>query len=322
MLGVDKTYQAPPNSGQVVLGHTLPSLLDQACDRAPNTQAFNQFTDAGWQPLSNQAFRATAEAIALGLLNLGLERGDRVALLMHSDVQFCLVDMGCLLATLVNVPIDLTQTLEQIIFVLQHSEAKALVISNLDLLTQLEPYLWDTPALKYAIVAEVSADWPQARSQQTLTQSISSSNEKLPLNTTEIPESACLTIPTLLHPARSDHPDSPIPPCIRLVSLAEVESSGQTQISDTQQLRASLAPDQLATIVYIPDDTGQLQGVMLTHENLSANAIAPFRVSLVCSAATRKLCSPFYRSTMCWRVRCSMDTCTMGTASIFQPRIG
>jgi long-chain acyl-CoA synthetase len=37
-----------------------------------------------------------------------------------------------------------------------------------------------------------------------------------------------------------------------------------------------LAPQDLATIVYIPDEAGQMEGVMLTHENLSANALASF----------------------------------------------
>ncbi|NEQ27344.1 MAG: AMP-binding protein, partial [Microcoleus sp. SIO2G3] len=164
MLWSNKTYRAPPNSGQVLLGRTLPSLLDEACVRA-NSHAFNQWTETGWQPLSNQAFQSAAQEVALGLLDLQLEKGDRVALLMHSDVNFCIADMGCLLAGLVNVPIDLNQTLEHIIFILQHTEAKALIVSNLDLLYQVVPYLWDTPKLKAVIIAEVPADWQQIHSQ-------------------------------------------------------------------------------------------------------------------------------------------------------------
>lgn len=153
MLCSHKIYRAPPNSGNVILGRTLPSLLDEACDRAPNSHAFNQWTEKGWQPLSNQAFRSTAEEVALGLLDLGLEKGDRVALLMHSDVNFCIADMACLLAKLIDVPIDLTQTIENIVFILQHTAAKALIISNLDLLYQVVPYLGGTPDLKAAIIA-------------------------------------------------------------------------------------------------------------------------------------------------------------------------
>src|SRR6476646_1422200 len=98
---MDKTYQAPPNSGRVVLGRTIPSLLDEACAQAPNAQAFNQWTGTNWQSFSNQIFRTAATACALGLRELGLESGDRVALLMYSDVSFGVADMGCLWAGLV-----------------------------------------------------------------------------------------------------------------------------------------------------------------------------------------------------------------------------
>jgi hypothetical protein len=49
--------------------------------------------------------------------------------------------------------------------VLRHSEAKALVIANLDLLTQISPYLWEVPSLQDIFVAEAPADWRQVRSQ-------------------------------------------------------------------------------------------------------------------------------------------------------------
>lgn len=234
----DKIYRAPPNSGDVILERTLPSLLDEACDRAPNSHAFNQWTEAGWRSQSNQAFRTAAEEVALGLLNLGLERGDRIALLMHSDVNFCIADMGSLLAKLINVPIDLTQTLENIIFILRHTEAKALIISNLELLCQVVPFLGTTPTLQTAIVAHVP---PSSQPTQ------------------------CLCAPAC-----------PQSHCIQVFSLAEIRE-GQTQISDSQrqQLRSVAAHD-LATIIYIPGATGEPQGVMLTHENLSANALAMF----------------------------------------------
>lgn len=276
---IEKIYQAPVNTGKVVLGRTLPSLLDEACDRAPNHKAFNQWSEAGWQSLSNQAFLTAAENVALGLWNLGLEKGDRVALLMFSDVRFCLVDLGCLLANLVDVPIDLTQTLEHILFVLRHSEAKVLVISNLDLLAQVMPYLSGLPDLQFVVVADVHQDWPQTRSDWMASQirgigSIPSPRSSRDTN----PASACLDIPMFLHPAQLDQPHGQVPRCLQVFSLEEVRTMGVAESAATRlpQLRANLTADQLATIIYIPDDQGQLEGVMLTHENLSGNALAAF----------------------------------------------
>lgn len=300
MLSFEKVYQAPPHTGELTLGRTIPSLLDEACDRAPNACAFNQWSETGWQPLSNQEFHTQAEALAVGLLKLGLKKGDRVAFLMHSDLNFCISDMACLLAGLVDVPIDLTQTLEHIIFVLGHSEAKVLVISNLDLLTQITPYLWEVPTLQYILAAEVSADWQQVHSQwlvgkregneggedrgdgedegaiQNLKSNIQNS-EFSEGEREEVPETACLVLPMALHPAHPDHPRSLVPQCIQLLALQDVRQAGMGITPEVvEQLRTGLHAQDLATIVYIPDEAGQMEGVMLTHENLSANALASF----------------------------------------------
>lgn len=276
MLQIHKTYQAPPDSGRVVLGRTIPSLLDEACATTPNNQALNRWVGNQWRSLSQAEFRATATAYALGLLNLGLKLGDRVALLMFSDVNFCLVDMACLSAGLVDVPIDLTQTLEQIIFVLRHSEAKVLIVSDLDLLAQIVPYLWETPHLQQIIVADEPADWSSKRSQWLQPLSHQSAQAETDRHQ-EIPEATCLYIPTFLHPAHVEQPQVSFP-CVQLLSLTELQQRGQTHQTQESlpQIQATPQASDLATIIYIPDEAAHLQGVMLTHENLSMNAIASF----------------------------------------------
>jgi long-chain acyl-CoA synthetase len=268
MLSLNKTYRAPPQSGEVILGRTLPELLDEACVRSANSQALNNWTETGWKPFSNQAFRSAALELALFLLNLQLEKGERVALLMHSDINFCIADMGSLLAGLVNVPIDLTETIEHIIFILQQTEAKVLIISNLDLLHQIIPYLFSIPNLKTVIVADVSVDWRQnvERGRYGLYPQVPTSPD------------LCLSLPQFLLQSATEQSFSEIPQCIQLFSLDEVCARGKVLISETslQELRSELSANDLATIIYIPGVSGEPHGVMLTHENLSANAMAMF----------------------------------------------
>ncbi|HLV02930.1 MAG TPA: AMP-dependent synthetase/ligase [Acidobacteriota bacterium] len=126
-------------TGRVILGRTLPSLLDEACERNPIEAAFNQRLRGEWVSWSTEHFRRQAEEVALGLLELDLVRGDRVALLMESDVTFGIVDMACLVAGLVNVPVYLTHASSNIHFCIKHTEARALVISGLKALENLPP---------------------------------------------------------------------------------------------------------------------------------------------------------------------------------------
>lgn len=280
MISTSTLYGAPPGSGSLSLGRTLPSLLDEACERFPNEQAVNQWHHRKWQSLSNLAFRSAAEEIALGLINLGLQQGDRVALVMHSDASFCLVDMGCLLAGLISVPIDLTQTIENILYILDHAAAKALIISNLDLLYQILPHLQEAPQLRWVMVAETPDRWEKTR--QELICHPQKERETEPKNTADaaipVPLEDCLQIPHLLGEAHVEPacPPATLPDFMQLLSLAEVQAHGQGRSTEAAQLRSTVAPGDLATILYIASETKRPKGVMLTHENISADILSAF----------------------------------------------
>ena len=227
-------HTAPPNTGTVVRGKTLPETLYAACDQYDNPQAFNQPTGDDWTPLSLDSFRQQSEEIALGLLDLGLERGDHVALLMESDTYFCLADMGCLIAGLIDVPIYLSHASEQIQYVIGHSESKALFVSNPDRLEQVAHLLPDLPAVHTVVVAD--------------------------------PEGGV---------DASDVPDH-----VELLTLDAVRARGRAATADQEEdiaaLRQQIDPLDLATIIYTSGTTGQPKGVMLSHENISFNALTAF----------------------------------------------
>jgi long-chain acyl-CoA synthetase len=257
---------------QVFLGRTIPSLLEEA-DTLPKTflnrrgsRTFHHWTNKGWQSTSDLMLRIAVEDLALGLGAFGLQRGDRVALLMYSDVSFCVADLGSLLAGYVNVPIDLTQTLEHIIHVLNDAEAKILFVSTTELLNQISTYLHQVPTLQRVVVC-------QSTPVQAKVQSAPPETHAIPIEA--LPES-CL----ILSPVHPSHTEQVVTcPGIEVWSLNSVQRRGEAHRTDVsvQNLYASLHPEDLATIVYIPDGTGDLQGVMLTHQNLTANALAAFK---------------------------------------------
>jgi long-chain acyl-CoA synthetase len=277
---------------QPILGRTLPSLLDEACDRHPNSRAFNQWQTNAWQSESNQELRTAGEELALGLLEEQLRKDDKIALLMHSDRNFLLLDFASSMAGLVNVPIDLTQTLDNIVFILSHSAARVLVVSDIDLLAQVIPYLKATPKLQTVIVADLPDDWQEKRT-QLLTCGVNNKNSELVVRNSEFgisslelstiasfePKLNCLCMPMLLCQAAPHLPCPELPQCIQLLSLDEVRAKGQKLWTEerVKKLRSQISPQDLATIVYIPGETGQPKGVMLTHENITANILTTFK---------------------------------------------
>jgi len=271
MFSYKKIDKYNPIIDKPILGRTLPSLLDEACENYPSNEAVSYRQGNAWQSQSNQEFRTTAEELALGLQTEQLEKSEKIALLMHSDRNFCLADFGSLLAGLVNVPIDLTQTLDNIVFILQHSAAKILVIADLDLLAQLSPYLGEMPSLRTIIVVEgIRSSEFGVRSSELKT-----TNSEL---TTPNSSSACLYIPMLLGRAKQEVSCPELPQCIKLFSLEEVRAKGKQLWSKERvaELRSQISPQDLATIVYIAGDTGQPKGVMLSHENISSDILTTF----------------------------------------------
>jgi long-chain acyl-CoA synthetase len=91
------------------------------------------------QPLDgavrNWTFREAlddAARLAQGLLDSGLEPGDRVALLSKNCAEWVISDMAIAMAGMISVPIYPTAGKNTITYVMQHSEAKAIILGRLD----------------------------------------------------------------------------------------------------------------------------------------------------------------------------------------------
>ncbi|ASC70488.1 AMP forming long-chain acyl-CoA synthetase [Halomicronema hongdechloris C2206] len=273
MVSVPTIYFASLPPGDLMKAMTLLDLLDRACDRTPHDQAIGHWQQGAWRFLSNQALRTAAEEVALGLHQVGLQRGDRVALVMHSHVDFAIADLGCLLAGVVDVPIDLTQTIENILFIVQHTEAKALIISDLDLLYQLLPYVWEAPSLQTVVVAQVPEPWGEVR------RGLMAAGDGADIGPLPPPQ-ACLQIPHFLCDSQGGQPCAavPLPQCVSLYALKELRQWGRQTWSQQAviSLRQAIHPEDVATILYIASDGWRPHGVVLSHGNITANVLAAF----------------------------------------------
>ncbi len=227
---------APPGSGEVVLGLTLPDLLDEACQRNPNPKALNVKRNGRWHSYSTRDLREEAEAIAAGLRSLGLATEDRIALFLYSDPDFVRIDMGVLIAHLVDVPLYLTYAPDLLVYVMNHAEARLLFVSDGELLRKICPLLPQMHFLQTLVIAHPPEDW--AERQQHLPAGV-----------------RAMTLDALMTQGREALERDP-----GLIA----------------RLKAGIAPNDLATIIYTSGTTGLPKGVMLSHQNLSSNVKAAF----------------------------------------------
>ena len=85
--------------------------------------------------------------IAGGLAELGIERGDRVAILCSTRPEWTLADYGALAAGASVVPIYATNSPEECAYVLRHSEARAVFCEDAGQLAKIEAVRGECPAL-------------------------------------------------------------------------------------------------------------------------------------------------------------------------------
>lgn len=156
-------YVAPATAGTVRLHYTIPDVLDMGCtyDSAPT---LHQWTPHGWDIYTYSEFRTAAEELALGLHSEGITGANngselpRIGLLLESDIQWVLVDMGSAIARLVTVPIDKGQPADTIGWIVADADLKALVVSTWK---TLKRFYHQVQQVKLIIVAEEVSppDW-------------------------------------------------------------------------------------------------------------------------------------------------------------------
>ena len=88
-----------------------------------------------WTPISYRELAEQVQDFSLGLRELGIRRGDRVAILSENRPEWAITDYACLAAHTADVPIYPTLPARQAEYILRDSGAVAVVVSDA---TQLE----------------------------------------------------------------------------------------------------------------------------------------------------------------------------------------
>ncbi len=151
-------HKAPPDAvATPVLGKTLVDLLDDAVEKHPNPKAFNMPTEAGWTSTSNRDFQTAVNEVAAGLREHGMAPGEHIAFFLQSDYHFALSDVASVLAGLVNVPLYVTFSRENLVYITNHSEARAMVVTDPAMLAQYAEWAADVPDVRLVILATGAA---------------------------------------------------------------------------------------------------------------------------------------------------------------------
>ena len=86
--------------------------------------------DGPWEPLTAKELDAEVVAVAKGLVALGVEPGDRVAIMARTRYEWSLLDWAIWAAGAVSVPVYETSSAEQVNWILTDSEVSLVVVET------------------------------------------------------------------------------------------------------------------------------------------------------------------------------------------------
>jgi long-chain acyl-CoA synthetase len=151
------TLQRRAEIEAAIEGRTVCDQLQATAERSADAPALSAAGDSGWQTLTWAQAREQALQLAAGFIELGLQPGERVALMLANRPEHVLADLGAVQAGGVPVPFYASLAADQVGFVANDCGARIAVLDGAAELARWQPAAGRVPALNKIIVRDSAA---------------------------------------------------------------------------------------------------------------------------------------------------------------------
>ncbi|MBN2274912.1 MAG: long-chain fatty acid--CoA ligase [Bacteroidales bacterium] len=201
-------------------------LLDRYREHFPNKEdALCARQNGVWVKYSADDYIEISHNFSYGLLELGLKRGDMVITVSNNRPEWNFADMGMAMTGVIHVPVFTSLSALEYLYIIKHSEAKLILVSDKKLYKVLNPAVFASgqPIQIYSFdEVEGVKNWKE------------------------------------------------------ITDAGKANAEKHRQTVDT--IKASIQPDDFASLIYTSGTTGKAKGVMLTHRNMVSNFLAAAKV--------------------------------------------
>ena len=109
---------------------TIPQLFEDSCNQYPDNVLIREKAAGEYQSISYQSIRQSVYSFVSGLIDLGIQKGDRIALLAEGSSKWLIAELAVLYAGAVSVPLSVKiNEPSNLLFRLQHSGSKVILVS-------------------------------------------------------------------------------------------------------------------------------------------------------------------------------------------------
>ena len=151
--------QARPEAHEQSGSKTIADLLPRAAEKFGPKPAV-MFKDEGgnWVTKTFSEVTDTVRNLSLGLIGLGVEKGDRVSILANTRAEWTYFDFAALTAGAVVAPIYQTNSPEETRYVLTDSDARVVVVEDEEQMEKVRAIRDECPKLEHIVRMTGSSD--------------------------------------------------------------------------------------------------------------------------------------------------------------------
>ncbi|HEX2296762.1 MAG TPA: long-chain fatty acid--CoA ligase [Actinomycetota bacterium] len=133
---------------------TLIERFQERIAEHPEAVALRYKSGGAWKDITWRDYGDRVRRAAKALMAQGLGHGDKMSLLSLNRPEWHVADIGCLSIGAATAPIYVTNSPEQVAYIVGHSESKVAVVENPDQLQKVLKMRSELPALQKVVVIE------------------------------------------------------------------------------------------------------------------------------------------------------------------------
>jgi len=137
-----------------VEGRTIVEVLARNASEHPGVPAIHWRENGAWRDLTWSQYRQQVLEIAAGFVDLGVHRGDFVAIMAANRPEHVIADLGAVHAAATPVTLYSTLATPQVAYIAGHCGAKVAVLENLEFMKRWEAARPQLPSLEYVVLME------------------------------------------------------------------------------------------------------------------------------------------------------------------------
>ncbi len=131
---------------------SIPDLFLQSCARGGDRIALRHKVGGRWEGVSWRRFEETVRNVAKGLLALGLQKGDRAAILSNTRIEWVFADLGIICAGATTVPIYQSSLSADVRYYLEDSGSSVVFVEDEKQLLKVLEVRGSLPALQKIVL--------------------------------------------------------------------------------------------------------------------------------------------------------------------------